>query len=293
MKILITGTGGLVGAGITRYLTQTNRHEVFTSSRQEKADQNHVYCDLYRMDLFSALSGLDVDVIVHCAAAIPAEFSNSSEVRAINKKIDENVIHAAKRARSRLIYMSSVTVCGISSQELITEESPIDAAFSDYIAEKYEAEMAIQAEQGNHVIFRLSSPYGPDQKRRSVVKLFVDRAKSGNDIVYYGQGSRTQNFIHTEDIGRAVEQTLAYPDSGIFNIAGSNPISMKELAETVAEIANKAFGLHVKVCASGFEDPQENHRRNISIEKAGKLLNWKPEVRIIDGLAEMITGSKG
>ncbi len=289
VRILVTGVDGLVGAGVVRYLAQTNKYEVFTTSRKKRANQKHIYCDLCSMDLFSVLSGLNVDAIVHCAAAIPANFSDSAEVFAINKKIDENVLHAVRQMRSRLIYMSGVTVCGLSGRDLVTETSPADL-FSEYIAEKYEAELAIQTEQKDHVVFRLSSPYGPDQKRGSVVKLFVDRAKNGEDIIYYGQGSRTQNFIHTVDIGRAVEQALSYRDGGVFNIAGNKSISMKELAEIVAEIANEAFESQIKARASGFEDPQENLRRNISIEKAERLLNWKPEVHLRDGLTEMITG---
>lgn len=292
MKILVTGADGLVGAGVVRYLTQTGKYEVFTTSRQKKINQKHIYCDLCSTDLFSVLSGSNVDAIVHCAAAIPANFSDSTEVFAINKKIDENMLHTVEQTHSRLIYMSSVTVCGLSGGGLVTETSPADL-FSDYIAEKYEIELEIQAKRKDHVILRLSSPYGPDQKRSSVVKLFVDRAKSGNDIIYYGQGLRTQNFIHTMDIGRAVERALTYQDGGVFNIAGSSSISMKELAETVAEIANNAFNAQIKAYASGFEDPQEDLRRNISIEKAGRLLNWKPEVRIEDGLTEMIVGKTG
>lgn len=289
MRILVTGADGLVGAGVVRYLSKTDKYEVFTTSRQKKINQKHIYCDLCSTDLFSGLSGLNVDAIVHCAAAIPADFSDSAGVFAINKRIDENVLCTVKRTHSRLIYMSSVTVCGISGGGLVTEMSPTDL-FSDYLAEKYETELAIQAEQKDHVILRLSSPYGPDQKRSSVIKLFVDQAKSGNDIIYFGQGSRTQNFVHTVDIGRAVGQVLAYRGGGVFNIAGSSSISMKKLAWTVAEIANEAFGIQIKACASGFEDSQEDLRRNISIDKAERLLNWRPEVCIRDGLAEMITG---
>lgn len=289
MRILVTGADGLVGAGVVRYLTQTGKYEVFTTSRQKAMNQKHIYCDLCSMDLFSVLSELKADAIVHCAAALPANFSDSAEVFSINKKIDGNILHAVRKTHSRLIYMSGVTVCGLSGEDLVTETSPVDL-FSDYIAEKYEAELAIQAEQREHVIFRLSSPYGPDQKRSSVVKLFVDRAKSGDDIIYYGRGLRTQNFIHTADIGCAVERALAYQDGGVFNIAGSHSISMKELAETVAEIANGVFNTQIKARASGFEDPQENLRRNISIEKAERLLCWRSEIHIRDGLTEMMTG---
>ena len=144
MRILVTGVDGLVGAGVVRYLAQTNKYEVFTTSRKKRANQKHIYCDLCSMDLFSVLSGLNVDAIVHCAAAIPANFSDSAEVFAINKKIDENVLHAVRQMRSRLIYMSSVTVCGLSGRDLVTETSPADL-FSEYIAEKYEAALWFHA----------------------------------------------------------------------------------------------------------------------------------------------------
>ncbi len=112
----------------------------------------------------------------------------------------------------------------------------------------------------------------------------MERAFTGQDIFYHGEGLRQQDFTHADDIADAVR--LSFSDravNGVYNISGGRPVTMKELGT----LAVKCFpGTASKVLPSGKPDEQEGYKALFSIEKAKQLLHWQPRVTLESGLTE-------
>lgn len=287
MSILITGAGGLIGSVIADYLSL--KQSVITTARQEiPQNARHVLCDLSLENAPSHFASLSFDTIVHCAATFPCVGNprNLGEISEVNRKIDENILRLAKEKSARVIYMSSIAVYAQVGQAPLHEGSePIKA--NDYALEKLWMERELlTAPNGLNSVFRISSPFGFGQKTYNVLKIFVDRASCGLPLLYYGEGSRTQNFIDSRDIATAIEKCAVSQTPEVYNIANRSSISMKEMAETVARSAEKVYNINVSVTSSGFADAQENWRIDVDISKAKEKIGWLPVYSLERGIED-------
>lgn len=284
-KILVTGASGLVGYNIARLLIEIPQCQVFPTVHNRSADDlgNSIQIDLQK-DSIETLKE-NFDCIVHCAAAIPNVRFNDKQAAIINRSIDDNVIHYCVKHNCRLIYISSMSVYGYNKSETLREDTKICIGdlTSKYSYEKRNSEIRIKNKCRNYCIFRISSPYGPQQKNINVFKKFVLDASAGRKIYYFGKGERTQNFIDARDIAQAVLKCMDKP-IGSFNIAASCAISMKELAYLVQKVGEEELNVFAEVCKDERADPQENVRTNIDISLADKELDWKPQIELEDGI---------
>lgn len=281
-SILVTGAGGLVGYEVARYLQCDSRYHVISMIHSKSVEglKDTVHKDLLTESI-DDLTG--VDVVVHCAAAIPGKNQTDAGAASANQAMDEKIIRYCRENKCKLVYFSSIAVYGQQRNEGILTEDSCFAPESEYARQKIESEKKIAKSDFPHLILRIPSPYGVRQKTRTVLKIFIENAQSGKPLTYYGSGSRTQNFVHVKDIARAVEACILYSSNAIFNIAGEQAYAMKGLAELVASQMKKINGADVSISSVG-ADPQEDVRTNISIEKAEKELGWKPEITLETGV---------
>ena len=154
-----------------------------------------------------------------------------------------------------------------------------------------QAENLIREKLASHAVMRICAPYGPRQKTRTVLRIFIECAQNGSPLMYHGSGLREQDFVQVEDVAAAILSAIRHPAAnGIFNIAGGSPISMKDLAHLVARTVGNPLA---KVCASGCPDHQENYRARFSLKRAEELLGWKPTIKLEQGIREWATQLAG
>ncbi|MDD1779010.1 MAG: GDP-mannose 4,6-dehydratase, partial [Candidatus Helarchaeota archaeon] len=137
----------------------------------------------------------------------------------------------------------------------------------------------------NPCILRISAPYGPGQRAKTVVRIFLENALRNQSLLFHGSGSRTQDFIYIDDVAAAFWAALRADANGIFNVACGEPISMKDL---VVLIVSLIPGCASEIKPSGVEDPQENFRANYDISRAKEYLSWEPKVSLKEGIATYI-----
>ena len=290
-RIVITGAGGLIGAAVHTAWPGHPSQAVglFHQAEDLSGEPLKIYIDLTdRERTFQTLDGLEpFSALVHCAAVIPGKRPDFSEQRAAaaNRLMDDHVTQYCRAKKKRLICLSSTSVYGPNmTGELVDEKRPAAPA-GDYASEKIRSERNITEELTDFSILRLAAPYGPGQTARTVVKIFLERALSGRDLLFHGSGAREQVFIHAEDAAEAVMAALRpRAPSGIFNIAGAEPISMKALAELIADLS----GNDVKARPSGLEDPQEHYRPRFDLTAAAERLGWSPRITLARGLARWL-----
>jgi UDP-glucose 4-epimerase len=131
---------------------------------------------------------------------------------------------------------------------------------------------------------------GPRQKYddpyRNVASIFINLMLQGRAPMIYGDGSQKRCFsYYTDDIAPLKQMATDPACAGqIINIGPDDEfVTINELAQLVAKIV-------------GFDKPpqytrgrpQEVHLANCSADKARKLLNYKPVVRLEDGLRQMV-----
>jgi UDP-glucose 4-epimerase len=286
-KILITGSGGLVGNAVCNSLY--NQQKSFIGLCRSRSLKNEswqsVFTDLEKDDLQKKLASENISAIIHCAAVIPNEHHSFECCYKINTAIDKKISdYAITNKIEKIIFISTTNIYGISN-EIINEDTrlKIDNLYS--LAKVNSEELFFNMKNTEVVSLRINAPYHHTQKTNTVLKVFISKIVNGEDISYHGTGARQQDFTHVKDIADAVMCSLKTNKSGIYNIASGNPVSMKNLAEL---ILSKVPDSKSRISSSGIADVQENHKALFDITKAKKELGWKPSISLSEGIDEWI-----
>jgi GDP-L-fucose synthase len=138
--------------------------------------------------------------------------------------------------------------------------------------------------EGKCSIIRPANVYGPydnfDPKNSMVVPSLIRKAAENDIIEVWGDGSSIRDFVHAKDVANgmlfAVENKITKP----LNIGSGNGVTIKELAEIVAEYFNKPIKWLT-------DKPSGDAKRIFSMERAYSY-GFKNEVSLKDGVIDAI-----
>ncbi|MBO4698478.1 SDR family oxidoreductase [bacterium] len=141
-------------------------------------------------------------------------------------------------------------------------------------------------------VARIFNTYGPNMNVDDgrVVSNFIIQALQNRDITVYGDGKQTRSFCYVDDLIRGMLALMDSDDSvtGPVNLGNPGEFTMLELAEKVLKQTGSKSKL-VFMPLPG-DDPRV---RRPDITLAGKLLGWKPEIPLDEGLRRTIEYFKG
>jgi UDP-glucose 4-epimerase len=285
VKVLVTGAGGLIG----RHIVEACRGQglvvvaVGRGPLPESNAERIIALDLRHPDSAAVLETFEPTVIVHAAAVLPQRFSDNSsdDAAKANRTIDDLVMKAAAGVGCQICYISGTSLYGCVDTT-VTEESPVQPR-GPYLAEKRHTEERLLALHDRSVVLRVSAVYGPSQRSTTVLQTFIRKALLGEDVLFFGSGSREQDFVAVEDVARAVVAALTSSVTGMFNVASGRAITMRDLAHLVVS----SLGSASRVRAAGVEDPQEGCAARYSIEKAKREMSWAPAVMLEAGIQQL------
>src|SRR5205807_4130885 len=112
------------------------------------------------------------------------------------------------------------------------------------------------------VVGRLFNTVGPRQTGRygMVIPRFVRQALAGQPLTVYGDGMQRRVFCHVRDVSQVLVDLMERDDvhGEVFNIGGSEEVSIGELAELVRELADSQSEIiavpYDEAYEPGFED---------------------------------------
>lgn len=144
------------------------------------------------------------------------------------------------------------------------------------------------------VSLRCFNVYGPRQSLSNpytgVTAIFISRLKNNNRPTVYEDGNQTRDFISVHDVVRALIKSMNSNNANynVFNIGSGRPISIKNVAVTLAKLLGKKIDPEV-LNSSRTDDIRHCFANN---SKARKVLKWKPKVTLKQGFSELIEWSK-
>jgi GDP-L-fucose synthase len=131
--------------------------------------------------------------------------------------------------------------------------------------------------------------YGPrdnfDLETSHVIPALVRKMLEGRDeVVLWGDGSPTREFLYVEDAADAfVLAAERYDGAEPVNLGTGAEISIRALAETIAELTG--FGGEIVWDTSM---PNGQPRRSLDASKAAQLFGFRAGTELRDGLAKTI-----
>ncbi len=137
----------------------------------------------------------------------------------------------------------------------------------------------------NTKIARIFNTYGPrirpDDGR--AVPAFIKQALLGSPLTVFGKGSQTRSFCYVSDLIRGIYLLSRSGGHEPVNIGNPTEMTVLQLARKIIKMTGSASVIERHPLP--VDDPK-TRRPNIS--RAGKLLKWKPEVPLDEGLRKTI-----
>lgn len=241
MKILVTGSTGLVGSNLIKRLEK--KHEVLGVARRTGIDL------LDKEGTYNLITSFKPDVVYHLAAQAAESRGQKSPIdmteRNINIFLHVLVPSIAVKVK-RFIYTSSVSVYG--DAETPYTEDQIPQPKDIYGINKYAAEQMLKllGKQYNipYTIFRPHNMYGPHQDMRNpyknVVALFMRSMMEEKEVTIFGEGKMRRAFSYIDDVIDVMVDALDKKyENQILNVGSSVEYSIEQLLEMIESIAGK------------------------------------------------------
>ena len=228
------------------------------------------------------------DVIFHLAALAdivpsiekPDEYFKSNVIGTFN------IVEAARAYNVRkIIYAASSSSYGFAKEIPTSETAPICPQYP-YAFTKYQAEQIIlhwgEIYDIPVVSLRLFNVYGPRSRTTgtygAVFGVFLAQKLSKQPLTIVGDGKQKRDFTYVTDIVEAFYiAAKSKLKNEVLNIGTGNPQTINYLAELI-----EGKKIYIK------KRPGEPDCTCANIEKAGKVLNWFPQISFEEGVKMML-----
>ena len=293
-KIYVAGNTGLVGSAIIRMLHEKGFDNILSTPSSN--------WDLRNQEDVNRFFRINKPDYVFLAAAkvggIGANSEKPAEFIYDNLMIQTNIIDAAYRnGVKKLLFLGSSCIYPKFANQPITEDQllsgPLEGSNDAYAISKIAGVKMCQAYRKqygfNAIAVMPTNLYGPhdnfDHNSGHVLPAFISKfhgslEKSKHwEVALWGDGTPKREFLHVDDLAEAVYTCMEHYDSGdIINIGTGEDVTIKELAETIADVVG--YKNNVKWLT---DKPNGTPRKVLNVDKM-KSLGWEPKISLREGI---------
>ncbi|WP_320174888.1 NAD-dependent epimerase/dehydratase family protein [Maridesulfovibrio sp.] len=305
---LVTGCAGFIGSHLTQSLLDAGHFVLgvdnFASGYVHNMDGfiDNAGFTFYERSI--AEEGLlaelkqahpDLDVVFQLAAVVSVPYSveHPELTMQINFEANRDMLDTAKDLGiSSFVFAGSAAEYGNEDRLPVKEEYAQDAEqLSPYGIAKYKSSAYIE-DSGYGCSLRFFNIFGPRQDPTSqysgVISRFVDFGLAGKNMVIFGDGEQTRDFLYVSDVVTAyliaagLDEQGRGPLTGIYNVGTGLGRSVHELATVVAGLTSAPEGIDFKPERAG--DIRHSRADISKIAAEG----FKAEVAFEKGLARTV-----
>jgi len=300
MTILVAGATGLAGSAIVRELERANKKVIGISSKDVNL--------LDRVKTFSYIKDIKPNVIIDAAAKVGGVGSNNAypvEFLSQNLQIQSNLMDAAHEAKvEKFVFLGSSCIyprnCAQPIKESYLLTGELEQTNSAYAVAKIagiELIKSYRKEYGHSWISVMpTNLYGPNDNfdlenshvLPSLTRKFIEAQQNNSvEVVLWGSGTPLREFLHADDLAKAILFCLEkYDDSQHINIGSGVEISIKDLAMKIADLTGFTGNITWDV-----NRPDGTPRKILDSTKINKL-GWKPLIPLDEGIKSNINWYK-
>lgn len=246
MKLLVTGATGLLGD----YFIRVNRNQNRITALVRETPQRPIPGVTYiKWDLTTAveedLPHGQFDAVVHLAQSRKhRDFPLSAdETLRTNLISTGTLLEFARKQQIPRFVLASTGGLYAPLMHALEESDPLEAPMNLnlYFATKLGAEALVGAYRTLlHVsVMRIFFMYGTGQDTGQLIPRLIDSVKEGRPILLGGHDGFRLNPIHVTDAANSLLTMLRSPVAGVFNVAGSEVVSLRELCNMIGEVVGR------------------------------------------------------
>ena len=239
-NILMTGSSGLIGTALLKYLTKEG-YSVSLLKRSKVLEANEFFWDPSRGEIDNlALKG--IDVVVHLAGEpIAQRWSSSAKKRIVNSRVNGTRLLAETIAQSQahpsLICASGTNYYGDQPEGVVDESSPPGLGFLAEVCRQWESAANPAIEAGVRVVFMRTGIVLSSHGGALAKMLPFFKAGLGGRI---GDGQQLMSWISLSDLVKAyifvLEDDAA---SGALNAVAPEPVTNSMFTKTLGKVLGR------------------------------------------------------
>ena len=304
MNILVSGAAGFIGSHLSEQLAGSSHqvfgidcltdyysHDLKASNIKEISGKGVRFetLDLGSGDLKNVLQ--DIDVIYHLAAQ-----PGISATTPFNDYLTNNIIATQRlleeaKKSSRLQLFVNISTSSVYGRDASGNEQSEPLPTSWYGVTKLAAEqlvMAAHRDQGLPACsLRLFSVYGPRERPEKLYPRLIDSIFKNKEFpLYEGSEKHIRSYTYIEDIIIGLTAVLTHMkecQGEIINIGTDKTITTGQGIKIVEQIIGKPAKI-----IRGPKRPGDQEKTHANIEKARRILNYRPTVKPSEGLQEEV-----
>jgi len=318
MRALITGGAGFIGSHLADRLLDRGDQVVLLDDLSTgrlaniehltgSPDAEFVLGSVLNVDLVDHVVSR-VDTVFHLAAAVGVNLIVEKPLESLMTNIrgTETVIEKAHKYGKRVLVTSTSEIYGKNTSDSLSEDddrilgSPLKSRWSyseakaidEILAYTYWREKGLET-----VIVRLFNTVGPRQTGSygMVVPRFIGQALRNQPITVFGDGTQSRCFCHVSDVVGGLISLSEHPDAfgKVFNLGGSEEISMADLAERVINLVESESQLEFIPYDDAYEEGFEDMPRRVpNTNRANRLVGFEPSVGLDDIILSVIADQR-
>lgn len=294
MNILVTGGCGFIGSHVVERFYKEG-HKIYiidnlSTGSLENVKVKHKFYNLNISDkkCEEIFRSNKFDIVVHLSAQVDVKTSlehpyldTKSNLLGLTNMLDLSARYGVKK----FIFASSAAIYGNTEKIPVTEEifrDPIapygmSKSVGEFYCQKWREIYGL-----NTLAFRFSNVYGPRQGasgEAGVISIFLKKAIKGENLVIFGDGSQTRDFIYVEDLVDGIyKASICHECSGVMNLSTNTEVSLNQLVDVLSKInpINKVL----------YKERKEGDilRSRLDNTKIKATLNWTPKYSFEEGI---------
>jgi len=308
MKILVTGCAGFIGSHVSEALLErgdfvvgldevNDYYDVKIKENNLRILKNHKNFVFYKEDIrnFKGLKRIFAkekpEKIVHLAARAGVRPSIEQPLlyEEVNVKGTMHLLELAKEYKVKsFVFASSSSVYGNQKKVPFSETDDVNNPISPYAATKKAGELLCYTYHHLYnmkiTCLRFFTVYGPRGRPDMAPYKFTKAILAGKPIQRFGDGKTKRDYTYIADIVKGVV-AAADAELGfeIINLGNHKPVELNKLISTIENATGKKAIMEQMPMQLG--DVEITYA---DISKAKKLLNYKPETSIEEGMQSFV-----
>ncbi len=305
-NILVTGCAGFIGWKVSQQLLEMKKNVVGIDNINDYYDpalkrwrlgslKKYPGFSFHKVDIgnYKRLKRVfddnRVDAVINLAAraGVRASVEDPWVYLETNTKGTLNLLECCKDRKVKKFILASTSSLYASLDMPFKETSRTDTPLAPYSATKKGAEAICHAYHylyGIDIsILRYFTVYGPAGRPDMSIFKFVKNMDAGKAIPLFGDGTQTRDFTYIDDIADGTIRALKPTGFEIFNLGSDHPVKLNY----VIGLLEKHLGRKVKIKRFKLH-PADVTATWANIDKAGKMLGWKPKMPLEKGIENTV-----
>lgn len=282
MKILVTGSNGLLGQKLVELIASKREHHLIATAKSKLVltfpyVESHLLDITQQEEVENVISKTKPEVVINTAAMTQVDQCETEKEKCWQSNVTSvgYLVEVCKKNKAHLIHISTDFIFDGSHGPLDETEKPNPLSY--YGESKLAAEVLIQKNSDYWTILRTVLVYGvtKDMSRSNIVLWVKKSLEEGKKINVVNDQWRTPTLA--EDLAMGCYLAATKKVRGVFNISGSEMMTPYDIAIATAEFFKLDKSLIHQTDSIKFTQPAKRPAKTgFIIDKAKRELGYQP-----------------